>query len=81
MRPVAKFFSKLASCRNGSVMLEFALGAGILVSAFVGTFQFGYTFLQHNNLQSAVARGARYASLIDYHSTTDTPSSDFQTAV
>ena len=81
MRRHRGFLSKLASRCDGNVMLEFALGAGILVSAFVGTFQFGYTFLQYNNLQSAVARGARYASLIDYHSANDTPSTDFQTAV
>ena len=62
-------------------MLEFALGSGILVGAFVGTFQFGYSFLQYNTLENAVARGAHYAALIDYHSATDTPDAAFQTAV
>jgi Flp pilus assembly protein TadG len=62
-------------------MLEFAIGSSLLVSAFVGTFQFGYTFLQYNNMENAVIRGARYASLIGYNSPNDTPATDFQTAV
>lgn len=66
---------------KGSAMVEFALGSTILVAIFTGTFQFGYTFLQYNNLENAVARGARYASLATYDSATSTPSSAFQTAV
>ncbi len=62
-------------------MLEFAIGSGVLVAAFVGTFQFGYTFLQYNNLENAVVRGARYASLIGYSSANDTPSNAYTTAV
>ena len=72
---------KLARDRAGNIMVEFALGSGILVMAFVGTFQFGYTFLQYNNLENAVARGARYASLIPYDSTTTAPSAAFSSAV
>jgi len=72
---------KLARDCTGNILVEFALGSGILVMAFVGTFQFGYTFLQYNNLENAVARGARYASLIPYDSTTTTPSGTFSTAV
>jgi Flp pilus assembly protein TadG len=73
--------AKLARDRAGNIMIEFALGSGILVMAFVGTFQFGYTFLQYNSLENAVARGARYASLIPYDSTTTTPSAAFSSAV
>ena len=73
--------SRLAGNRCGNAILEFALGAGILVAAFTGTFQFGYTFLQYNNLENAVARGARYASLTPYDSATDTASAAFQAAV
>jgi Flp pilus assembly protein TadG len=62
-------------------MVEFAIGAGVLLSAFTGTFQFGYTFLQYNNLENAVARGARYASLVPYDSASTTPSTAFRTAV
>lgn len=71
----------LAGNRNGNAMLEFAIGSGVLVAAFTGTFQFGYTFLQYNNLENAVARGARYASVVPYDSATATPSAAFQTAV
>jgi Flp pilus assembly protein TadG len=67
--------------RGGTAMLEFAIGSGVLVAVFAGTFQFGYTFLQYNNLQNAVARGARYASLVPYDSAGTTPSAAFQTAV
>ena len=62
-------------------MLEFAIGSAVLVAAFSGTFQFGYSFLQYNNLENAVMRGARYASLATYDSSTSTPSTAFQTAV
>ena len=72
---------RLARNRAGSIMIEFALGSGVLLAAFTGTFQFGYTFLQYNNLANAVARGARYASLVPYDSATTTPSTAFQAAV
>ena len=81
MKPRLGRMAKLARDRAGNVMIEFALGSGILVMAFVGTFQFGYTFLQYNNLENAVARGARYASLIPYDSTTTAPSAAFSSAV
>jgi Flp pilus assembly protein TadG len=67
--------------RAGSIMLEFAVGSGVLMAAFAGTFQFGYTFYRYNMLQAAVNDGARYASLRTYDSGTSTPSSAFQTAV
>jgi Flp pilus assembly protein TadG len=72
---------RLMGNRQGNVMLEFAVGSGVLLAAFTGTFQFGYTFLQYNNLENAVARGARYASLVPYDSATTTPSTAFSTAV
>ena len=72
---------RLARNRAGNIMIEFALGSGVLLAAFTGTFQFGYTFLQYNNLANAVARGARYASLVPYDSATTDPSATFQTAV
>ena len=73
--------AKRKSSRAGSAMLEFALGSSILIAAFAGTFQFGYTFLQYNTLMNAVARGARYASLAPYDSLTTTPSVAFQSSV
>ena len=72
---------KLARDRRGNAMLEFAIGAGVLVATFTGTFQYGYTFLQYNNLKNAVTRGARYASLVPYTSPNSTPSTAFLTAV
>src|SRR5260370_9699767 len=78
MRLTAKTF---ASKRSGNIMVEFAIGSSVLLAIFTGTFQFGYTFLQYNNLENAVARGARYASLIPYDSATTTPSAGFQMAV
>jgi Flp pilus assembly protein TadG len=81
MKPrVRRAADRVRDCA-GNILVEFALGSGILVMAFVGTFQFGYTFLQYNNLENAVARGARYASLIPYDSTTTSPSGTFSTAV
>lgn len=81
MKPRLRRAAKLARGRAGNIMIEFALGSGILVMAFVGTFQFGYTFLQYNNLENAVARGARYASLIPYDSISTIPSGAFSSAV
>ncbi|HEY3416646.1 MAG TPA: TadE family protein [Armatimonadota bacterium] len=70
-----------AGKRSGNVMLEFALGSAVLIAALTGTFEFGYTFLQYNNLLNAVARGARYASLVPYDSASSTPSVAFTAAV
>jgi Flp pilus assembly protein TadG len=67
--------------RKGSVMLEFAAGSGLLLAAFAGTFQFGYTFYLYNSLATAVNDGAHYAALRTYDSSSSTPSNTFQTAV
>jgi len=81
MRRFLQKLRSLADNRHGNVMIEFAIGSGVLVAVFAGTFQFGYSFLQYNNLENAVTRGAHYAALITYDSANDTPASDFQTAV
>jgi Flp pilus assembly protein TadG len=73
--------SPLNDRRRGSAMLEFALGASVMLSIFAGTFQFGYTFYQYNVLKNAVMNGASYAAMKNYDSTTSTPSSAFLTAV
>jgi len=62
-------------------IVEFALGSGVLVAPFAGTFQIGYTLIQYNRLATAVAQGACYASLRPYDSATATPSSAFLSAV
>jgi len=67
--------------RSGNVMIEFALGALVLVHSFAWTFQYGYTFFRYNTLLAAVNAGARYASLSPYDSLTPTPSTAFSNAV
>jgi Flp pilus assembly protein TadG len=67
--------------QRGNIMLEFAIGSGVLVSLFIGTFQFGYTFYQYNLLKNAVNSGAEYASLRTYDSNSATPSNAFMQAV
>lgn len=67
--------------RGGNAMLEFAIGAGVLMATFFGTFRFGYTFYQYNLLKNAVSAGARYASVRVYDSSSTTPSSAFTAAV
>lgn len=67
--------------RRGNAIIEFALSFGLLFSVFAGVFQFGYTFVIYNTLQTAVRAGARYASLRVYDSSTSTPSAAYLTAV
>src|SRR5690242_12881656 len=66
---------------DGNVMLEFAIGASMLVATFSGAFEFGYDFYRYDTLATAVSNGARYAALRPYDSSTTTPSSAFKTAV
>lgn len=56
---------KRKRCRGNS-LVEFALSSTIFILSFSGAFQFGYGFYRYNQLQSAVAGGARYASLKTY---------------
>jgi Flp pilus assembly protein TadG len=81
MKRLRESIARLAGDRAGNVMIEFAIGSGVLLMVFTGTFQFGYTFYQYNNLENAVARGARFASLTPYDSATATPSDAFRSAV
>jgi Flp pilus assembly protein TadG len=76
-----RYIKILCSSRRGNAMLEFALSAAVLLPAFAGTFQYGYTFFTYNKLQSAIRGGARYASMRTYDSSTSTPSTAFTTAV
>lgn len=84
-REVTSDVQRSAEClrRNsrGSAIVEFALGSGVLLAAFAGCFQIGYTLIQYDRLQTAVAQAARYASLAPYDSATATPSSSFLSAV
>jgi Flp pilus assembly protein TadG len=67
--------------RRGMAIVEFALGSGVLLATFSGTFGVGYSLIQYNELETAVAQGARYASMVPYDSATSTPSAAFQSAV
>jgi Flp pilus assembly protein TadG len=67
--------------QRGNAMVEFAIGAGILVTVFTGVFEFGYAFYIYNNLVAAVDNGARYAAYRTYDSASTTPTSAFNTAV
>lgn len=67
--------------QRGNAMVEFALGAGILVAVFTGVFEFGYAFYIYNNLIAAVDNGARYAAYRTYDSNTTTPTAAFSAAV
>jgi hypothetical protein len=67
--------------RRGSAMVEFCIGSGVLMAAFSGTFELGYSFIQYNKLLTAVAEGARYAAMIPYDSMTVTPSGAYLLAV
>lgn len=63
--------------RSGIALIEFALGSSVLLAAFSGTFELGYTLIQYDRLETAVAQGAQYASLVPYDSATPTPSAAF----
>jgi len=79
-----RYLSKLLGLRRdrrGNAMIEFAIGAGLLVAAFTGTFEFGYTFYQYNSLSNATNQAARYAAMRAYDSSTSVPSDAFKTAV
>jgi Flp pilus assembly protein TadG len=68
--------------RRGSALLEFAVASIILVPCVTATFQFGYSFYVYNQLESAIASGARYASFRTYRALNGgTDYTKFQTAV
>jgi len=67
--------------RRGAAIVEFAVGSGVLLALFSGTFEFGFALMQYNKLETAVAQGARYASIVPYDSATETPSAAYRSAV
>jgi hypothetical protein len=67
--------------RRGNAVLEFALGAALLVPVFAGVTQYGLILLTYNNLESAVRNGARFAAMQPYSSTTSRPSTDYANSV
>ncbi len=71
----------IVHARRGSVLVEFAICAPLLVTVFLGAWHFGYAFWQYNALEQAVRAGGRFASVATYSSTTTTPDAAFLTAV
>jgi Flp pilus assembly protein TadG len=57
------------SSEKGSAVVEFALGAMVIVFAFTGIFQYGYTFYQYSLLETAVHNAAVYAGQEAFPST------------
>jgi hypothetical protein len=53
----------------------------LLVSLFLGCWQFGYAFYLYDELTQAVRAGGRYASVRHYLSLTATPTSEYTLAV
>jgi hypothetical protein len=63
-------------------MIEFALGSGILLTAFTSTFQYGFIFYQYNAILNAVNNGAHFGALQNYTTTSASPvPAAFSTAV
>jgi Flp pilus assembly protein TadG len=52
--------------QRGSAIIEFSLAIPLLVSLFLGVWQFGYAYYLYNELEQAVRAGARYASVRKY---------------
>ena len=76
--------SKLRNARRGrlgNILVEFSVGAGLFISAFTATFQYGYIFYRYNTLENAVNNGARWAALAPYDSSSATASTAFSTKV
>lgn len=59
--------NKAKKGERGNAMIEFALSSLVLVTLFIFTFQFGYTFYIYNRLQTAVRNGARDASVRKFY--------------
>ncbi|MBK5294472.1 MAG: pilus assembly protein [Acidobacteriia bacterium] len=64
--------------RQGTALVEFALGFAILVPLLAGALQYSIGFVQVQQLQSAVRTGAQYGSQLSYQSATDTPTDAFR---
>jgi Flp pilus assembly protein TadG len=67
--------------RSGSAIIELAFSLPVLVGLFLGTLQFGYAFYIYDELEQSVRAGARYASLRNYASRTETPDAAYANAV
>ncbi len=66
---------------RGNAVIEFALAFSLLWTALAGVFQFGYAMYIYNELAIATARGARFASTVDFNSSTQTFVTEVQNMV
>jgi len=62
---------------RGSALIEFTLLSPLIVTLFIGSWQFGYAYFLYDKAEQAVRAGARYASLRTYDASTATPSQGF----
>ena len=53
--------------QKGSILVEFAVGATVIVTLFAGIFQFGWSLLIYNNLMTSVTNAAIIAAQRDYN--------------
>lgn len=60
-----KFFNGERKDR-GNVLVELSLALPLLVTLFLGTWQFGYAYYLYGELEQSVRAGGRYASLAAY---------------
>jgi Flp pilus assembly protein TadG len=63
--------------RSGSTLIELTLLTPLIVSLFLGTWNYGYAYFLYDKAEQAVRAGARYASVRTYDSSTSTPSQGF----
>jgi Flp pilus assembly protein TadG len=66
---------------RGNAMIEFALSSLVLITMFIFTFQFGYTFYVYSKLQTAIRNGGRYASVRTLRAGSGTSITKYKTAV
>ena len=53
--------------QKGSILIEFAVGATVIVTLFAGVFQFGWSLLIYNSLMTSVTNAAIIAAQRDYN--------------
>ena len=52
--------------QRGNSLVEFAISLPLMVSLFLGVWQFGYSYYLYGRLEAAVRDGGRYASIAAY---------------
>lgn len=68
-----KSIRRLLGGRTGNAMLEFAIGATVLVTVVLSAFQYGYIFYQYNALTNSVRNAALFGAAYPYLTSCNTP--------